>query len=32
MLAAVKDIVRGKTVIIEDDDIREYNGAEVLLY
>ena len=27
MLAAVKGIVQGNTVVIEDDDIREYDGA-----
>ena len=31
MLAAVKGIVQGNTVIIEDDDIREYDGAEVIV-
>ena len=31
MLAAVKGIVHGNTVIIEDDDIREYDGAEVVV-
>lgn len=31
MLAAVKGIVQGNTVIIEDDDIREYDGAEVVV-
>ena len=31
MLAAVKRIVQGNTVIIEDDDIREYDGAEVIV-
>lgn len=30
MLAAVKGIVQGNTVIIEDDDITEYDGAEVV--
>lgn len=31
MLAAVKGIVQGNTVIIKDDDIREYDGAEVIV-
>lgn len=31
MLAAVKGIVRGNTVIIEDEDIRSYDGAEVVV-
>ena len=31
MLAAVKGIIQGNTVIIEDDDIREYDGAEVVV-
>lgn len=31
MLAAVKGIVQGNTVIIEDDDIREYDGAEAVI-
>lgn len=31
MLAAVKGIVKGNTVIIEDDDIREYDGSEVVV-
>lgn len=31
MLAAVKGIVQGNTVIIIDDDIREYDGAEVIV-
>lgn len=31
MLAAVKGIVQGNTVIIEDDDIREYDGTEVVV-
>lgn len=31
MLAAVKGIVQGNTVIIEDDDIRNYDGAEVVV-
>lgn len=31
MLAAVKGIVQGNTVIIEDDAIRNYDGAEVVV-
>ena len=31
MLAAVKGIVQGNTVVIEDDDIREYEGTEVVV-
>ncbi len=31
MLAAVKGIIQGNTVIIKDDDIREYDGAEVVV-
>ncbi len=31
MLAAVKGIVQGNTVVIEDDDIRDYDGAEVVV-
>jgi predicted RNA-binding protein with PUA domain len=31
MLAAVKGIVQGNTVIVKDDDIREYDGAEVVV-
>lgn len=31
MLAAMKGVVQGNTVIIEDDDIREYDGAEVVV-
>ena len=30
MLAAVKGIVQGNTVVIEEDDIRDYDGAEVI--
>ena len=30
MLAAVKGIVQSNTVVIKDDDIREYDGAEVI--
>ena len=31
MLAAVKGIVKGNTVLIEDDDIRAYDGTEVIV-
>ena len=31
MLAAVKGIVQGNTVVIEDEDIRDYDGAEVVV-
>ena len=31
MLAAVKGIVQGNTVVIEDDDISEYDGAQVVV-
>lgn len=31
MLAAVKGIVQGNTVVIENDDIREYDGTEVIV-
>lgn len=31
MLAAVKGIVQGNTVVIEDEDIRAYDGAEVIV-
>ena len=31
MLAAVKGIVQGNTVVIEDEDIRNYNGTEVIV-
>lgn len=31
MLAAVKGIVRGNTVIIEDEDLRPYDGTEVIV-
>lgn len=29
MLAAVRGIIQGNTVIIDDEDLREYDGAEV---
>ncbi len=31
MLAAVKGVVQGNTVVIKDDDIRKYDGAEVVV-
>lgn len=31
MLVAVKGIVQGNTVVIKDDDITEYDGAEVIV-
>ena len=31
MLAAVKGVVQGNTVVIKDDDIREYDGTEVVV-
>ena len=31
MLAAVKGVVQGNTVVIKDDDIREYDGVEVVV-
>ena len=31
MLAAVKGVIRGNAVIIEEDDIREYDGTEVIV-
>ncbi|MCD8069131.1 MAG: hypothetical protein LUE87_09650 [Lachnospiraceae bacterium] len=31
MLAAVKGVVRGNTVVIENDDIRAYDGSEVIV-
>mgnify|MGYP001114387589 FL=1 len=31
MLAAVKGIVQGNTVVIKEDDIREYDGTEVIV-
>lgn len=31
MLAAVKGIIHGNTVIIEDEDMKEYDGAEVVV-
>lgn len=31
MLAAVKGVIQGNTVVIKEDDIREYDGAEVVV-
>ena len=31
MLSAVKGIVKGNTVIIENDNIQEYDGTEVIV-
>lgn len=31
MLAAVRGSVQGYTVVIEDEDIRDYDGAEVIV-
>ena len=31
MLAAVKGIIHGNTVVIEDEDIRKYDGVEVVV-
>lgn len=31
MLAAVKGIVQGNTVVIKEDDITDYDGAEVVV-
>ena len=31
MLAAVKGIVKGNTVVINDEDIRDYDGTEVIV-
>lgn len=31
MLAAVKGIIHGNTVIIEDEDMHEYDGTEVIV-
>ncbi|MCD8133357.1 MAG: hypothetical protein LUE19_05830 [Clostridiales bacterium] len=31
MLAAVKGVIRGNTVVIENDDIRAYDGSEVIV-
>lgn len=31
MLAAVKGIIRGNKVVIEDEDLHEYDGTEVVV-
>ncbi len=31
MLAAVRGIVRGNTVVIEDEDLRPYDGTEAIV-
>lgn len=31
MLAAVKGIIKGNTVIIENEDLHEYDGTEVIV-
>lgn len=31
MLAAVKGVIQGNTVVIENEDMREYDGAEVVV-
>ncbi len=31
MLLAVKGIIQGNTVLIEDEDMQEYDGAEVVV-
>lgn len=31
MLAAVKGIIKGNTVVIENEDLREYDGTEVVV-
>ncbi len=31
MLAAVKGIIRGNTVVIEDEDIKDYEGKDVIV-
>lgn len=31
MLAAVKGIIKGNTVIIENEDLKEYDGSEVVV-
>ncbi len=31
MLAAVKGIVKGNTVVIENEDLKEYDGSEVIV-
>lgn len=31
MLAAVKGVVRGNTIVIENEDLRPYDGTEVVV-
>lgn len=31
MLAAVKGVIRGNTVVIEDEDIKDYEGKDVIV-
>jgi len=31
MLAAVKGVIRGNTVVIEDEDIKNYEGKDVIV-
>ncbi len=31
MLVAVKGMIRGNTVVIEDEDMQQYDGAEVVV-
>ncbi len=31
MLVAVKGIVKGNTVVIENEDLKEYDGSEVIV-
>lgn len=31
MLAAVKGVIQGNIVVIKDEDMREYDGAEVVV-
>ena len=31
MLAAVKGVVRGNTIVVENEDLRPYDGAEVVV-
>ena len=31
MLAAVKGIIHGNTVVIEEEDLKEYDGTEVVV-
>jgi len=31
MLAAVKGVIKGNTVVIENEDLQDYDGAEVVV-